>query len=232
MIKTAIILAGGLGKRLRPFTNSIPKPLLPVGKNSILSIIINHLAKNSFNRIIIATRYKSEKFKVEIPRLKKKHKKIEFILSEEKKKLGTCGPIKIVDKYLPDKFLVINGDIITDLNLNKIYNKFIKSKSKFLVVIKNIITPFEFGKIIIKDKKIINIKEKPISKDTIIAGIYFLDKKCLEYIPSNTYFGMDNLINFFLKSKKTLNTHLIKKEYWVDVGRQSDYEKVKKKISI
>ena len=218
MIKTAIILAGGLGKRLRPFTNSIPKPLLPVGKNSILSIIINHLAKNSFNRIIIATRYKSEKFKVEIPRLKKK--------------LGTCGPIKIVDKYLPDKFLVINGDIITDLNLNKIYNKFIKSKSKFLVVIKNIITPFEFGKIIIKDKKIINIKEKPISKDTIIAGIYFLDKKCLEYIPSNTYFGMDNLINFFLKSKKTLNTHLIKKEYWVDVGRQSDYEKVKKKISI
>ena len=218
-----------MGKRLRPFTNSIPKPLLPVGKDSILLIIINHLVKNNFNRIIIATRYKSEKFKIEIPKFKRRYKEVEFILSEEKKKLGTCGPIKNAQKYLPAKFLVINGDIITDLNLKKIYQKFIKSNSKFLVVIKNIITPFAFGKIMIKNKKITHIKEKPISKDTIITGIYFLDKVCLDYIPTNTYFGMDNLINYFLKSKITLNTHLIKKEYWVDIGRLSDYERVKKK---
>ena len=73
MVNTAIILAGGLGKRLRPFTNSIPKPLLPVGKDSILLIIINHLVKNNFNRIIIATRYKSEKFKIEIPKFKRRY---------------------------------------------------------------------------------------------------------------------------------------------------------------
>ena len=230
MIKTVVILAGGLGRRLRPFTSSIPKPLLPIGKTSILSIIIHHLVKNKFNRIIIATRYKSEKFKIEIPKLKKKYKNIEFILSEEKKKLGTCGPVKIVQKHLSEKFLVINGDIITNLNLKKIYSAFIKSKSKFLVIVKNIITPFEFGKIIIKNNKIIQIKEKPILKDSIVTGIYFLDKKCLDYIPNNIYFGMDDLIKFFLKSKIPLNTHLIKKEYWVDVGRESDYEKVKKKI--
>jgi len=232
MIKTAIILAGGLGKRLNPLTATIPKPLLPLGKTTILSVIIENLIRNDFKKIIIATRYKSEKFKSEIPKFKKKYNNIDFILSEEKKKLGTCGPIKLVKKYLPKKFLVINGDIITNLKIKFLFNQFIKSNKKFLAVSKEIVTPFEFGKIDIKNNKIINIDEKPITKNKIIAGIYFLDIDCIKYIPSNTYFGMDDLIKFFLKNKIPLLTYLMKKEFWLDVGRQSDYEKIKKKILI
>lgn len=232
MIKTAIILAGGLGKRLRPLTETIPKPLLKIGKTTILSIIIDNLVRNGFKKIIIATRYKSERFKSEIPRLKKKYGNIEFFLSEEKKKLGTCGPIKLLIKKLPKKFLVINGDIITNLNINKLFTKFLKSKSKFLIISKEIKTPFEFGKISIKRNKIFKIEEKPITKNKIIAGIYFLDIDCIRYIPDNLYFGMDDLIKLFLKKKLSLDTYLMKKEFWLDVGRQADYEKIKKKISI
>jgi ADP-glucose pyrophosphorylase len=229
-MNTAVILCGGLGKRLRPLTNSIPKPLLPVGNSTVLEIIINYLIKNNFKKIIIATRYKTEKFELLLPRLKKIYKKITFILNEEKKKLGTCGPVKYAEKMLPQKFLVINGDIITNLNVKKLFKNFINSKDKFLAVSKDIITPFEFGKIIIKKKKIIRIQEKPSTKNTIIAGIYLLDKICLKYIPVNTYYGMDNLIKFFLKKKIPLSTHLMKNEFWLDIGRQSDYEKIKKKF--
>ena len=229
-MNTAVILCGGLGKRLRPLTNSIPKPLLPVGNSTVLEIIINYLIKNNFKKIIIATRYKTEKFELLLPRLKRIYKKITFILNEEKKKLGTCGPVKYAEKMLPQKFLVINGDIITNLNVKKLFKNFINSKDKFLAVSKDIITPFEFGKIIIKKKKIIRIQEKPSTKNTIIAGIYLLDKICLKYIPVNTYYGMDNLIKFFLKKKIPLSTHLMKNEFWLDIGRQSDYEKIKKKF--
>jgi NDP-sugar pyrophosphorylase family protein len=229
-MNTAVILCGGLGKRLRPLTNSIPKPLLPVGNSTVLEIIINYLIKNNFKKIIIATRYKTEKFELLLPRLKRIYKKITFILNEEKKKLGTCGPVKYAEKMLPQKFLVINGDIITNLNVKNLFKNFINSKDKFLAVSKDIITPFEFGKIIIKKKKIIRIQEKPSTKNTIIAGIYLLDKICLKYIPVNTYYGMDDLIKFFLKKKISLSTHLMKNEFWLDIGRQSDYEKIKKKF--
>lgn len=229
-MNTAVILCGGLGKRLRPLTNSIPKPLLPVGNSTVLEIIINYLIKNNFKKIIIATRYKTEKFELLLPRLKRIYKKITFILNEEKKKLGTCGPVKYAEKMLPQKFLVINGDIITNLNVKNLFKNFINSKDKFLAVSKDIITPFEFGKIIIKKKKIIQIQEKPSTKNTIIAGIYLLDKICLKYIPVNTYYGMDDLIKFFLKKKISLSTHLMKDEFWLDIGSQSDYEKIKKKF--
>jgi NDP-sugar pyrophosphorylase family protein len=232
MNKTAIILAGGIGKRLRPLTKTIPKPLLPLGNSTIITIIIDYLVKNDFNKIILATRYKSDKFKSEIPKLKKKYKNCNFIISEEKKKLGTCGPILLVKNELPKKFLVINGDIITNLNIKFHFNKFLKTKKKILIFSKEIITPFEFGKINIRRNKILNIEEKPITKNKIISGIYFLDKDCTRYIPNNKYFGMDDLIKLFLKKKVQLYTYLMKKEFWLDVGRQSDYEKIKKKILI
>jgi len=229
---TVVILAGGIGRRLRPLTNSIPKPLLPLGKTTMLEIIINYLIKNNFKKIIIATRYKTEKFKLLIPSLKKKYKKINFILNEEKKKLGTCGPIKYAEKHLPQKFLVINGDVITNLNLKKLFKNFLSSNQKFIVVSKEVVAPFEFGKIIIRKNKIVQIKEKPLTKNKIVAGIYLLDKICLKYIPVNTYYGMDDLIKYFLKRKIPLSAYTMKKEYWLDVGRQSDYEKIKKKILI
>lgn len=226
--KTAIILVGGLGKRLRPLTNITPKPLLKIGQNTILEIIISHLIKNNFKKIIFAARYKSNSIKEEIKKLKRKYSKTEFLINIEKKKLGTCGPIKLCQNNLPDNFLVINGDILTNVNLKKIFDRFIKKKMKFLVFVKKIYSPFEFGRLNIKNRKITNVEEKPIFENFIVGGIYILNKKCINFIPENTYFGMDQLIKLFLKNKLTINTHIMSDDLWIDVGNHKTFKNVKK----
>ncbi len=230
--KTAIILVGGLGKRLRPITEITPKPLLKIGQSTILEIIVNHLNKNNFNDIIFAARYKSDKFEKEVFKFKKKFKKINFTLSIERKKLGTCGPISLLRKILPKNFLVINGDIISNVNLEKYFKIFSKNKNPLFVFTKKIITPFEFGKLIIKKNKIVSVKEKPNLENLIISGIYFLKKDCLKYIPKNKYYGMDQLIKNFLRKKITVETYVMEKELWIDIGSHNIYKKVKKLKSI
>jgi NDP-sugar pyrophosphorylase family protein len=226
--QTAIILVGGLGKRLLPLTKITPKPLLKIGQDTILEIIINHLIKNKFKKIIFAARYKSKSIKDEIKKLKKKYNKVEFIINIEKKKLGTCGPIKLCRNHLPENFLVINGDILTNVNLKNIFNRFLRKKMNFLVFVKKVYSPFEFGRLDIKNKKITAVEEKPIFKNFIVGGIYILNKKCISLIPENKYFGMDQLIKLFLKNKLTINTHVMSNDLWIDVGNHKTYKNVNK----
>lgn len=226
MKNTAIVLAGGLGKRLLPLTKTIPKPLLKVGKKTILEIIITHLEKNNFKKIIIAARYKSEKFNLIMPYLNKRFKNIEIKLSIEKKPLGTCGPIKLVEEELPEKFLLINGDILTNFNLKSNFIQFKKSQSKFLAFSKKIVTPFRFGKIVSRNNRILKIIEKPEYENEILSGIYLFDKEMLKFIPKNKYYGIDQLINKLIDKK----VHITKKTldgYWLDIGEIQTYEKVK-----
>ena len=228
MENTAIVLAGGLGKRLRPLTKTVPKPLLHIGKETILEIIISNLVKNGFKNIIIAVRYKSEKFNEILPHLKKVFPKIKINLSVEKKALGTCGPIKYIEDKLPNKFLLINGDILTNVNIKKHFLLFKKSKSKLLVLSKKIITPFSFGKILSKGNRIIKIVEKPKYENEILAGIYLIDKYVLNYVPKNKYFGIDQLLNKLIKQKVYISKKTID-GYWLDIGEMKEYERFAKK---
>ena len=116
----AIILAGGLGTRLKPFTEAIPKPLLPIGEKAVLEIQIEHLKKNGFDEIYLATNYKSnyiENFFGDGSRYG-----VKLIISKEDKQLGTAGPIKLLESELTEPFLVMNGDILTNLDLKEFYN--------------------------------------------------------------------------------------------------------------
>ena len=127
----AIILAGGLGTRLKPFTTLIPKPLVPIGgKYSILEIIIKQLAANNFKEITIALNHYSHLIMSYFGNGKKFGVKINY--STEKKPLGTIGPLKII-KNLPENFLVLNGDILTNINFKKYYNLHIKNKKSLSV---------------------------------------------------------------------------------------------------
>ena len=223
-----VILCGGLGKRLRPITKIIPKPLLKVGEYRLIEILTHYLIKNNFKKIILASKYKSSVFKRQIKNLQKKYPSINFEISIERTKLGTCGPIRLLKNSLPDNFLVINGDIITNIKLNKKFNKFKKEKNLMCVFSKSIKTPFDFGKLIIKKNKIQKVFEKPITENEIIAGIYFLKKKIIEYIPKNEYYGMDQLIKKLIKLKKNPTREKILNEYWVDIGSHKTYNKIKK----
>lgn len=218
----AVILAGGLGKRLRPFTEVIPKPLLPIGEKSVLEIQIEHLKNNGFNEIYLATNYKSEyieNFFGDGTRYG-----IQLKISKEKKPLGTVGPLTLIKDELTEPFLVMNGDILTLLNFRELYEFSASKESLLTVCIKEFITPFEFGNIHFEGDYVTKIEEKPDLKTNIMAGIYIFKPEIFKIIPDNEHYNMDTLINNMLELKMPITKFLIN-EYWLDIGQVDDYQK-------
>lgn len=222
MKKKAVILAGGLGTRLKPFTQVIPKPLLPIGEKSVLEIQIERLKKYGFDTVYFATNYKSdyiENFFGDGSRYG-----IEIKYSKEDKPLGTAGPLTLLKSELKEPFLVMNGDILTLLDFSKFYEFAVKNNEILTIGIKKEITPFAFGNIFFDGDKVTGIQEKPNIEMYILAGIYMMRPEIFNYIPNNTMYGMDKLILNLLENNITILKYDIK-EYWLDIGRISDYEK-------
>lgn len=218
----AVILAGGLGTRLKPFTEIIPKPLLPIGEKSVLEIQIEHLKQSGFNEIFLATNYKSEyiaNFFGDGSRYG-----VKLVISKEEKPLGTVGPLTLLKEELTEPFLMMNGDILTLLDFKNMYDFAINRDSVITIGIKEYVMPFAFGNVFFDGDYVTGIEEKPDIKNNILAGIYIMKPDIFSIIPSNQYFGMDNLIHKMLKEKIPLTKYNIK-EYWLDIGQVGDFQK-------
>lgn len=218
----AVILSGGLGTRLRPFTEVIPKPLLPIGEKAVLEIQIEHLKANGFNHIYLATNYKSayiENFFGDGSKYG-----VKLTISKEEKPLGTAGPVKLLEKEFSEPFLVMNGDILTLLKFRDIYDFACKQDTLLTIGTTEILTPFQFGNIKTEGDRVIGIEEKPNIRTTILAGIYVFKPDLLRIIPENTSYGMDSLITDMLEKGLPISHYSIK-EYWLDIGQVKDYEK-------
>lgn len=225
MCKTAVILSGGLGTRLKPFTNAIPKPLLPVGEKAVLEIQIERLAKYGFKRIFLATNYKTEyieNFFGDGSRYG-----VELTISKEDIPLGTAGPLKLLEEQLVDPFLVMNGDILSLVDFEAMYSFAVLQDSGLTVGVKKMIMPYAFGNIFFDGDRVTAIEEKPNMVTYALAGIYIMKPTVLKEIPSNTYYGMDKLIQSMLSTNKKVTKYDIN-EYWLDIGRLDDYEKAQK----
>jgi NDP-mannose synthase len=218
----AIILSGGLGTRLKPFTEVIPKPLLPIGEKAVLEIQIEHLKQHGFDQIFLATNYKSSYIENFFGDGSKYG--VELIISKEDSPLGTAGPVKLLEKYLSEPFLVMNGDILTLLNYSNMFEFACKRTSLLTIGTKEIITPFQFGNIYFEGDLVTGIEEKPDFKTTILAGIYIFKPEILNLIPANQPYGMDKLIKDMLARGLVITNYPIK-EYWLDIGKIDDYEK-------
>lgn len=218
----AVILAGGLGTRLKPFTEIIPKPLLPIGEKSVLEIQIEHLKDNGFDEIYLATNYRSEYIENFFGSGSRYGVKLTF--SKEQKPLGTVGPLTLLKGKLIDPFLVMNGDVLTLMNFKDLYNFAISKNSLLTVSIKEMITPFRFGNIFYEGDYVTKIEEKPNFKTNILAGVYIFKPEIFSLIPDDEYFGMDTLINKMLRLNNTISKFLIK-DYWLDIGQEDDFKK-------
>ncbi len=219
----AVILSGGLGTRLRPFTEVIPKPLLPIGEKAVLEIQIEHLKANGFDHIFLATNYKSEYIENFFGNGNKYG--VKLTISKEDKPLGTAGPVKLLQNQLNNEpFLVMNGDILTLLPYRKLYDFACSQETLLTIGTKDIFTPFQFGNIHTEGDFVTGIEEKPNIKTTILAGIYIFKPEILDLIPDNTMYNMDKLIMDML-AKGLLISHYPIKEYWLDIGQVDDYEK-------
>jgi NDP-sugar pyrophosphorylase family protein len=218
----AVILAGGLGTRLKPFTEIIPKPLLPIGEKSVLEIQIEHLKECGFDEIYLATNYKSEyiaNFFGDGSRYG-----VKLTISKEEKPLGTVGPLSLLRSEFTEPFLVMNGDILTLLNYNNLYSFALSTDSLLTVCVKELVTPFQFGNIFFEGDYVTRIEEKPNIKTNILAGIYIFKPEIFSIIPDNEYFGMDTLITTMLEAKMPITKFMIE-EYWLDIGQEKDYFK-------
>jgi NDP-sugar pyrophosphorylase family protein len=221
-MKKAVILAGGLGTRLKPFTEIIPKPLLPIGEKSVLEIQIERLKKYNFDEVIFATNYKSdyiENFFGDGSRYG-----IKLKISKEEKPLGTAGPLSLLKNELQEPFLVMNGDILSLVDFQKLYEFAINKDTILTISIKKEILPFAFGNIFFEGDYVTGIQEKPDIVTYILAGIYIMKPEIFDYIPNNELFGMDQLIQKLLKLRIPIAKYELK-EYWLDIGRIDDYEK-------
>jgi NDP-mannose synthase len=218
----AVILAGGLGSRLKPFTQIIPKPLLPIGEKSVLEIQIEHLKLAGFDEIFLATNYKSEYIENFFGDGSRFGVKLQ--ISKEEKPLGTAGPISLLKNELTEPFLMMNGDILTLLNFKNFYDFSVKNKADLTITVKEYITPFQFGNIEFEGDYVTTIREKPQIKMNILAGIYIFKPEIFRLIPDDTYFGMDHLIDKMLAEKIPVAKYQIH-EYWLDIGQVDDYEK-------
>jgi NDP-mannose synthase len=221
MSKRAIILAGGKGTRLKPYTVSLPKPLVPVVDKPIIEIIIMQLVKNGFDHITLTINHMAEIIRAFCGDGSKWGVKIDYSL--EDKPLSTMGPLKLIND-LPENFLIMNGDVLTDLEFKKFYENHASSKNIFTI------SSFErehindYGVLKVNhDKKLINFFEKPTTKFEVSMGVYMANKEIINFIPSNIAYGFDNLMYDLMDAEKVV---LVKKHdsYWLDIGRPDDYE--------
>ena len=222
-MRKAVILAGGLGTRLKPFTDSIPKPLLPIGEKALLEVQIERLAQCGFEEVILATNYKADYIENFIGDGSRYD--IKVTISRETKRLGTAGPLKLLESQLSDApFLVMNGDILTLLDMKKMYDFACGKDSLFVAGIKEIIMPYAFGNIRFEGELVTMIEEKPDIITYALAGVYIMKPGIFQYIPEDTYYGIDTLLHFMIEHKMPIVKYDIK-EYWIDIGRMDDYEK-------
>lgn len=220
MSKRAVILAGGKGRRLRPYTVVLPKPLMPVGEYPILEVIVRQLTYYGFTHITMAVNHQADIIKAFFNSGEKWGIEIDYSL--EDKPLSTMGPLKLITD-LPDNFLIMNGDILTDLNFSDFFEYHIRQDGVFTVSSYQREQVIDYGVLDIDESDLLfGFTEKPTRRYDVSMGIYMANKKVLDYIPENTAFGFDNLMHSLLKNDERVN---IKKfnGYWLDIGRPDDY---------
>ncbi len=218
----AVILAGGLGMRLRPFTEVIPKPLLPIGEKAILEIQIERLRRHGFDEIFVATNYKSDYVERFLGDGSKYGVKLR--ISQEKEPLGTVGPLTLLKDQLTEPFLLMNGDVLTLLDFRRFYDFAVSRAGALTVAIKKEILPFAFGNIFFEEDRVTGIEEKPDLITWVLAGIYVMSPEVFQRIPSGERYNMDALIKGMLADSAPVVKYEMS-EYWLDIGRIEDYQK-------
>ncbi|MBI3133436.1 MAG: NTP transferase domain-containing protein [Bacteroidetes bacterium] len=218
--RRAIILAGGMGTRLRPYTVVLPKPLMPVGDYPILEVIIRQLAHFGFNHITLTVNHQADLIRSFFGDGSKWNIKIDYSL--EDKPLSTMGPLTLI-KDLPENFLVMNGDILTDLDFGQFYQQHVSEKALFTIS-SAIREQVNLYGVLEKDAQgnLTRFLEKPKHTFLVSMGVYMLSREVLQYIPQNVSYGFDQLMLQFLEKKKNVAVKPFS-GYWLDIGRPDDY---------
>lgn len=222
MSKRAVILAGGQGKRLRPYTVVLPKPLLPIGDRPILEIIIRQLAGYGFTHVTMAVNHQADVMRAFFGNGEKWRISIDYSLEQEP--LSTMGPLKLIPD-LPENFLVMNGDILTDMNYSEFLGHHVAQNNIFTVSGYRREQKSDYGVLETDaDGLLCDFKEKPSLFLDVSMGIYMANKRIIDFIPTGKPYGFDNLMRDLISANSPAAVRMFN-GYWLDIGRPDDYMK-------
>lgn len=217
-----ILMVGGLGTRLRPLTENIPKPMLKVGNKPILQTIIEKFAEYGYTNIVMCVNYKSHIIQDYFGDGSSFGVNIEYILEEQR--MGTAGALSLLNEKPTESFFVMNGDLLTNVNFEHLHDFHIANNSMGTMCVREYDFQVPYGVVNIKDSKIISIEEKPIHKFFVSAGIYMLSPEILDYIPKSVFYDMPTLFEQIINANKNVISFPLR-EYWLDIGRIEEYKK-------
>jgi dTDP-glucose pyrophosphorylase/CBS domain-containing protein len=215
----AVLMAGGEGVRLRPLTDQVPKPMLPVGGKPLMELIVDKLRRVGVNKINIATHYKSEKIIDHFGNGSAFGVDINYV--QEESPLGTGGALSLMPTP-EEPTLVMNGDILTDIDVEAFWTYHQEHNADMTVAVRRYEFQVPYGVIECENSRIQAVKEKPNVSLFVNAGIYLLEPSVHSYIPKQQHFNMTDLIEVLLSHGKNVVGFPIR-EYWLDIGQHADY---------
>jgi NDP-sugar pyrophosphorylase family protein len=220
MSKRAVILAGGKGTRLRPYTVVLPKPLMPIGEFPILEVIVRQLVRHGFDHITMAVNHQAEIIRAFFQDGSKWGVKIDYSL--EDKPLSTMAPMRLIQN-LPDNFLIMNGDVLSDLNFSDFFDNHVNSNNIFTISAHVREHKIDYGVLDVDAGNFLTgFREKPSSEYIVSMGVYMASRRILDFIPQDKSYGFDNLMLDLLAAGKPALVSQFS-GYWLDIGRPDDY---------
>jgi dTDP-glucose pyrophosphorylase len=219
-----VLMAGGMGSRLRPLTDDCPKPLLTVGSKPILETIIENFIEYGFHRFYLSVNYKAEMLKDHFRDGSRWG--IEIIYLHEDKPMGTAGPLGMLPDDPSQPVLVMNGDLLTKINFQQLLDFHHEHGADATMCVREYSFQIPYGVAKLEKHKLLDIVEKPVQKYFVSAGIYVLEPKTLKMLPKGSYIDMPELFKTFIAKGMDVTTFPIR-EYWLDIGRIEDLERAK-----
>lgn len=216
----AVILAGGKGSRLRPFTNTFPKPLVPVGDKAILEIVLEQLRNHGVTEVVMAVNHMSHLIRAFFGAGERLGMHIRY--SEEDEPLGTAGPLRLMDS-LDENFLMLNGDILTTLDFSGLFRSHVENGHRVTIATFEKELKIDLGVLKVKDGLLEDYIEKPTEYFTVSMGIYAMHRSVLEVIPAEGKYDLNTMMLDLRARGVPIHCHAGACE-WLDIGRASDYE--------
>lgn len=216
-----VLMAGGLGTRLKHLTKDIPKPLLKVGDKPILETILANFIEQGFSRFFISVNYKSELIEGHFGDGSRWGTRIEYL--REDKKLGTAGALGLLPDKPTSPVLVMNGDVLTKINFQQLLDFHLEHKAVATMCVREYDFQVPYGVVKLDRHRIASIEEKPIQRFFVNAGIYVLEPEVLDLVPRDDYFDMPTLFEKLVDQQSETAVFPVR-EYWLDVGRMDDFD--------
>lgn len=218
---SAVVMAGGLGTRLRPLTDQVPKPMLPLGGRPLMEWTLDQLRASGVRRVSVTTHYKGEAISSHFGDGRRYGVEISYL--NEDQPLGTAGALGMMDPPR-EPVLVINGDILTQLNYRSMYDFHRDQNADMTVAVRQYQFRVPYGVVETEGIRVRRLVEKPSYTFFVNAGVYLVEPVVFQHVPSGRRFDMTDLIECLLGAGRTVASFPVR-EYWLDIGQHADYER-------